>query len=83
MKPKLAEIPGVEVLSPTDRRDSTGLVSFTVTGLSAEAVVEQLWSRDRIVVRPVHYPEAVRASLHFFNTEEEVDQLTQAVGRLT
>ena len=82
LKPQLAEIPGVKILSPAEPRDSTGLVSFAVAGQSAESVVERLWSNDRIVVRDVHYPEAVRASLHFFNTEDEVDQLAQAVGRL-
>ena len=82
LKGKLVEVPGVEVLSPSERRDSSGLVSFAVTGQEPEEVVSQLWEQHQIVVRPVHFPEAVRASLHFFNTEEEVEKLADAVGQI-
>ena len=45
-------------------------------------MVERLWEDHRIAVRQVGFPSGVRASLHFFNTEDEVDQLAQAVGGL-
>ena len=61
---------------------SAGLVSFSVAGQSADSVVARLWQDHRIVVRQVHYPESIRASLHFFNTEEEVDTLARAVAEL-
>ncbi len=82
-KAQLAEISAVNVLSPMeDDAASCGLVSFRVGGQSADAVVARLWQDHRIVVRQVHYPESVRASLHFFNTEEEVDMLARAVAEL-
>ena len=81
-KAQLAEISSVNVLSPTDDAQSAGLVSFAVAGQSPDAVVARLWQEHRIVVRQVHYPEVIRASLHFFNTEEEVDTLARAVAEL-
>ena len=82
-KSQLAQIPAVNVLSPMeDDAASSGLVSFAVAGKSADDVVARIWQDHRIVVRQVHYPESIRASLHFFNTEEEVDQLARAVAEL-
>ena len=79
-KAQLAEISAVNVLSPMSDAASAGLVSFAVTGQSADSVVARIWQDHRIVVRQVHYPESVRTSLHFFNTEEEVDRLAAAVA---
>ena len=81
-KAQLAEISAVNVLSPSGDAASSGLVSFVVAGQSADSVVARLWQDHRIVVRQVHYPESIRTSLHFFNTEEEVDRLAQAVAEL-
>ncbi len=81
-KEQLAEISAVNILSPMNDAQSAGLVSFAVAGQSADSVVGRLWEGHRIVVRQVHYPEAIRASLHFFNTEEEVDLLARAVAEL-
>ncbi len=81
-KAQLAEISAVNVLSPSADSASAGLVAFQVAGQSADSVVARIWQDHRIVVRQVHYPESVRASLHFFNTEEEVDRLAAAVAEL-
>ena len=82
-KAQLAEMSGVRVIAPMERRQSSGLVSFAVAGHSPDAVVARLWNNHRIVVRQVGYPQGIRASLHFFNTEEEVDRLAQAVAELS
>ena len=81
-KAKLAEVPGVTVHSPLERRDSSGLVSFSIAGQEPIPIVEKLWENNRLVVRQVGYPAGVRASLHFFNTEEEVDLLVGGVREL-
>ena len=80
LKAQLAEISSVKVLSPMDDAQSAGLVSFAVAGQSADSVVARIWQEHRIVIRQVHYPESIRASLHFFNTEEEVDRLARAIA---
>ena len=82
-KAQLAEMSGVRVIAPMERRQSSGLVSFAVGDHSPDAVVGSLWNNHRIVVRQVGYPQGIRASLHFFNTEEEVDRLAQAVAETT
>ena len=81
-KAQLSEISSVNIIAPLSRQQSSGLVSFSVAGHSPDAVVARLWNDHRIVVRQVGYPQGVRASLHFFNTEEEVDQLAGAVADL-
>ena len=81
-KAKLLEVPGVTVHSPLERRDSSGLVSFSIAGQEPVPIVEKLWENHRLVVRQVGYPAGVRASLHFFNTEEEVDLLVGGVREL-
>ena len=81
-KAKLSEVSGVTVLSPSERRDSSGLVTFAVDGKTPISVVERLWEDHKIVVRQVGHPEGVRASLHFFNTEEEIELLIGGVREL-
>ncbi len=82
LKARFGEMPHVQVNSPADEELSSGLVAFAVAGWEPPAVVEYLWEEHNIVVRQVPYPAAVRASLHFFNTEEEVDRLALAVSGL-
>ncbi len=82
LKAQLRESPRVKVLSPEDGPLASGLVSFAVEGWGPEALDEHLWENNKIVVRHIEHPEGVRASLHFFNTEDEVDQLAAAVRDL-
>ena len=81
-KAKLSEVAGVTVLSPSERRDSSGLVTFAVEGQTPISVVGRLWEDHKIVVRQVGHPAGVRVSLHFFNTEEEVELLVGGVREL-
>lgn len=82
LKAQLRESPRVTVLSPEDGPLASGLVTFAVEGWEPDALDDYLWEHNRIVVRHIEHPEGVRASLHFFNTEEEVDQLAAVVRDL-
>ena len=82
MKEALAETPRVRLISPLNRNSSSGLVSFAVEGIDPTDAVAQLWQGHRIVARPVKFPAGIRVSLHFFNTEEEVEQVVGAVRDL-
>ncbi|CAN5678756.1 aminotransferase class V-fold PLP-dependent enzyme [soil metagenome] len=76
----LSENPRISLRTPRPAR--TGLVSFEVEGVPAKEVAEKLLEQ-RFVVRfipePNHY---VRASVHLFNTEEELQALATAVAKL-
>jgi selenocysteine lyase/cysteine desulfurase len=75
-----SELPRVTVRSPKLAR--SGLVSFGVEGVEPGEVVERLLEQ-RFVLRYVPGPESyVRASTHLFNTEEELEALAEAVGKL-
>ena len=82
LKEALAETPGVRLISPVNRNISTGLVSFAMEGVSPPEAVSRLWQEHRIVARHVSFPAGIRVSLHFFNTEEEVQQVVDAVRDL-
>ena len=82
LKQSLGETPGVKVLSPLERGSSSGLVSFAINGIEPEDAVTRLWERHRIVARQVGFPSGIRVALHFFNTEEEVGQVVEAVRRM-
>jgi selenocysteine lyase/cysteine desulfurase len=65
---------GDRLLSP--REYESGLVTFADD--EPEATVERL-ADEGIVVRNIPDPEAVRASIHVFNTAEDVDRLLGAL----
>jgi len=76
----LSELSRVNLRSP--RPAHSGLVSFEIGGMEAKEAAERLL-RQRFVLRFVPGPSPyVRASTHLFNTEEELEALTKAVGRL-
>jgi selenocysteine lyase/cysteine desulfurase len=65
---------GDRLLSPEGYE--SGLVMFEAD--DPEATVERL-SDENIYVRTLPYPEAVRASVHVFNNEEDIDALLEAL----
>ena len=79
----LSHVPRVRVLSPTDGPGRSSLVSFTLDGVDNETAANRLWDAHKIVVRHVRYPDGIRASLAPFNTEDEVEQLVEAVRGFT
>ena len=71
-------MPRVTLRSP--RPAGSGLVSFEIEGVERKEAAERLL-RQRFVVRFVPGPRPyVRASTHLFNTEDELEALTEAVG---
>jgi selenocysteine lyase/cysteine desulfurase len=76
----LSENPRITFRTP--RPAQTGLVSFEIEGVSAKEAAERLLEKHlvvRFIPKPNHY---VRASVHLFNTEEELEALVNAVGEL-
>lgn len=82
LKTQLAQNPAVTIHSPADPASSSGLVTFAHANHPPETLTARLWQQHRIVTRPIQHPPAIRASLHFFNTEAEIDQLANAIAQL-
>ena len=82
LKAGLAATPGVTIRSPMDGPGATGLVAFSIDGADHEATCMELWRSSRIMIRNIKYPDGLRASLDFFNTEDEVAALVDAVQGL-
>lgn len=81
-KDLLVETPGVTLLSPTARAGSSGLVSFAVEGVEPQVIVDRLWDEDSVVLRTVRNPDGVRFSFAWFNTEDEVDRVLEAIRKI-
>jgi len=76
----LSELDGVHVITP--RHCMAGLVCFTVDGCDPAALVQALWQEANIIVRFISQPYCIRLSAGFYNTEEDIDQLIDAIRRL-
>jgi selenocysteine lyase/cysteine desulfurase len=84
----LASESGVNVHDQGRRR--CGIITFTVDGIPAQTVQQQLCDRGvNVSVSLVDYArfdlpsrglgDLVRASVHYYNTDDELDQLIKAL----
>jgi L-cysteine/cystine lyase len=74
----LLAVPAVRMLTPAD---SAGLLTFQVEGQTPDAVVARL-TEAGITARTVPEPGGVRIATGFYNTEEEIRQVVEAVAGL-
>ncbi len=79
---RFAAIDGVTVVSPTRDDTRSGLFLFSVAGYDPAAISAWLQAEGQIVCRSVKQFDAVRLSLHVYNTEAEVDRTADMVARL-
>jgi len=92
LREQLAEVEGVEIADQGETR--CGIVTFTLTDARAGAIKSAL-AQHRINVTVsdgsgtrVSYDrrgitETVRASVHYFNTDDEIDQFVRVLSQLT
>ncbi len=76
----LKTVPGVSMLTPVP--GASGLVSFTLEGRDDAEVVNRLREQHNIYIRNIPSTKALRVSTGFYNTEEEIDTLVQALRDL-
>jgi L-cysteine/cystine lyase len=76
----LRAIPGVTLLTPPDRM--AGLVSFRIAGWPMQEAYEELTARTFAILRTVPLVDALRISVGFFTTEEELDRFLDGVRLL-
>lgn len=77
---RLQAMPGVAVVTPPDRMAT--LVTFRVPGWPAERVAEELARRVFAILRAIPGLDAVRLSVGFFTTGEELRRVLDAVEEL-
>ncbi len=79
MRAGVAEIAGCTLTGPTDPETTCGLTAVAIDGWEPRQIVDALWERNRIAVRAVATPPAIRISTAAFNTEDEVDRVLEAL----
>ncbi|MEA2673004.1 MAG: L-cysteine/cystine lyase [Chloroflexota bacterium] len=76
----LAGIDGVTLLTPRDRM--AGLVSFRIAGWPAQAALDELSARTFAIARTLPMVDALRISVGFWTTEDELDRFMDGVRLL-
>ena len=76
----LNTLPGVTMLTP--RPGKSGLVSFLFAGHDVKEVVKQLREQHNIYIRDIPSTKSLRISTGFYNTEEEIDKVIEALRHM-
>ena len=74
---RIAAIPGVEMLTPRDRMGT--LVTFRIGGWDAAKALEEISGRTFAIARTIPPLDAVRLSVGFFTTADEIELVATAV----
>ncbi|MEG4861388.1 aminotransferase class V-fold PLP-dependent enzyme [Microcoleus sp. K1-B6] len=75
---RLSELPHVECLRTS--APEAGLVSFRLTNGMPHKKLVDLLEKQGIMVRTILNPDCVRACVHYFTTEAEIDKLVGAIA---
>jgi selenocysteine lyase/cysteine desulfurase len=68
----LAAIPGLTFHTPAQAQQAAGLLTCSIPGQQAQALSQQLWERQRILTNYIQEFNALRFSVAFFNTAQEL-----------
>lgn len=77
---RLSAIPGVEVITP--RRHMATLVTFRIAGWTPDEAFAELGARVFAVLRTLPLVDALRISVGFYNSEDELERFASAVELL-
>jgi L-cysteine/cystine lyase len=77
---RLQGIAGVSVLTPPERMAT--LVTFRISGWTGERIADELAGRVFAIVRSIPGLDAVRLSVGFFTTDEEIERVMGVVTAL-
>ncbi len=76
----LLNVPKIEMLTP--QAGMSGLISFRLGNLDVAEVVQNLYNTHNIYIRNIPSNKSLRVSTGFYNTEEEIDTLVQALKEM-
>ena len=77
---RLAAIEGVELLTPRDRMAT--LVTFRIAGWTPDEALAELGGRIFAIARTIPLLDAIRISVGFFTTEDEIERFAVGVELL-
>lgn len=77
---RLAAIPGVQVLTPMHQMAT--LVTFRIEGWTPAAALAELGARVFAIARTIDHLDALRISVAFFTSDDELDRFADAVALL-
>ena len=80
MKRGLADLPGVELMTPMDAMRSTGIVALSLGPMADRDPASWLWDEHRIIVTSAG--DWMRISTPYFALEEEVDRTVELLASL-
>ena len=78
------QIPGLQIITPSDPTQSCAIAAFTLHGQSADDVVAALWQQARIfaVSRQLNQLQIVRITVQLFTQPAELDLLIVALRQI-
>jgi L-cysteine/cystine lyase len=76
----LEQIPGLTLLTPEP--GASGILAFTIEGKDDKEMVSYLCEQKNIFIRNIPETHALRVSTGFYNSEEEVDALVEALKEM-
>ncbi len=83
LREDLSGMAGITFYGPESGEERTSIVSFNIRGRDPEKLVAELERRGIILaVREINETKVVRASPHFFNTEDEIQKTADAIRGL-
>ena len=77
---ELARVTGVELITPL--RQMATLVTFRIAGWRCQAALEELAARTFSIARTIPHLDAVRISVGFFTSDDELDRFVDGVRLL-
>jgi L-cysteine/cystine lyase len=81
---KLGELGGVRLVTPHARM--AGLVTFVVEGVDPQELSNRLYQEHNVIIRYVdtyiNNPRGNRLSAGFYNSEEDIDRLVEAIASI-
>jgi selenocysteine lyase/cysteine desulfurase len=79
---RLGALSGISFFTPSAPNQATGLVTCSLPGFPAGPLRQRLWEEHRILTNHIQEFNALRFSVAFYNTEQELDTAADALAEL-